>query len=174
MVQSLDTESCVAALTRFIARRSYPKLIISDNGTNFLGAAIKLRAFKNEWDKAKIACDLAQKMIVRKLDPPGAPYCGRIWERLVQGCIKVGNAIEDNRIITDEVLSTTMCLVEQTLNARPLVALSDDPEDLIPHTTNHFMLERENASSPFMSSIERYHNWRKSLKWLKHMPTWSE
>ena len=66
--------------------------------------------------------------------------------------------------ITDEVLSTTMCLVEQTLNARPLTALSDDPEDLTALTPNHFLLGRENASAPFMPSSERYHNLRKSFK----------
>ena len=31
VAQSLDTESCLAGVTRFIARRSYPNTIISDN-----------------------------------------------------------------------------------------------------------------------------------------------
>ena len=73
-------------------------------------------------------------------------------------------AIMDNRSLTDEVLSTTMCLVEQTLNARPLTAVSDDPEDSTALTPNHFLLGRENASAPFMPSSERYHNLRKSFK----------
>ena len=84
----------------------------------------------NEWDKAKIESDLAQKKIVWKFNPPGAPHFGGIWERLVQSCKKVMIAILDNRSRIDEVLSTTMCLVEQTLNARPLTAVSDDPDDL--------------------------------------------
>ena len=49
-----------------------------------------------------------------------------------------------------------MCLVEQTLNARPLTAVSDDPEDLTALTPIYFLLGRENASSPFMPSNERY------------------
>ena len=48
VAQSLDTESCLAAVTRFIARRSYSNIIISDNGTNFVGAANELKAFINE------------------------------------------------------------------------------------------------------------------------------
>ena len=138
-----------------MARRGYPNTIISDNGTNFVGAANELKAFMNEWDKDKIESDLAQKKIVWKFNPPGAPHFGGIWERLVQSCKKVMIAILDKRSLSDEVLSTTMCLVEQTLNARPLTAVKDDPEDLTALTPNHFLLGRENANAPFMSSSKR-------------------
>ena len=74
----------------------------------------------DEWEKAKTESDLAQKKTVWKFNPPGTPHFGGIWERLVQSCKKVKIAILDNRSLTNEVLSTTMCLVEQTLNARPL------------------------------------------------------
>ena len=73
-------------------------------------------------------------------------------------------AILDNWSFTDELLSTTMCLVEQTLNAGPLTAVSDDPEDLTALTPNHFLPVRENASAPFMQPSERYNNLRKSFK----------
>ena len=118
----------------------------------------------NEWDKAKIESELAQKKIVWKFNPPGAPHFGGVLERLVQSCKKVMIAILDKRSLTDKVLSTTMCLVEQTLNARPLTAVSDDPEDLTALSPNHFLLGRENASAPFMPSSERYHDLRKSFK----------
>ena len=164
VAQSLDTESCLAVVTIFIARRGYPNTIISDNGANFVGAANELKAFMNEWDKSKIESVLAQKNIVWKFNPPGAPHFGGIWERLVQSCKRVMIAILDNRSFTDEVLSTTMCLVEQTLNARPLTAVSDDPEDLTAHTPNLFLLGRKNASAPFMPSSERFHDLRQSFK----------
>ena len=184
VAQSLDTESCLSAVTRFIARRGFPNTIISDNGTNFVGAANELKAFMNEWDKARIGIDLAQKKIVWKLNPPGAPHFSGIWERLVRGCKKVMIAILDNR---NEVLSTTMCLVKQTLNARPLTAVSDDPEDLTALTPNHFLLGRENASARFTPSSERYNDLRKSFKtaqayadmiwkrWTReHRPQWNQ
>ena len=43
LVDSLDTTSCLDAVHRFIARRGQPKTIISDNGTNFVGAARELK-----------------------------------------------------------------------------------------------------------------------------------
>ena len=42
VVLSLDTDSCLVAITRFIARRGKPTTIISDNGTNFVGSAREL------------------------------------------------------------------------------------------------------------------------------------
>ena len=157
----MDTESCLSAVTRFIARPGYPNTIISDNGTIFVAAANELKVFMNEWDKAKIESDLAQKKIVWKFHPPGAPHFGGIWERLVQNCKEIMIAIFDNRNLTDEVLSSAMCLVEQTLNSRHLTVVSDDPEYLTALTTNHFFLGRDNASAPFMPSSERYHDLRK-------------
>ena len=34
----LSTDSFILALRRFMSRRGYPKSIITDNGTNFVGA----------------------------------------------------------------------------------------------------------------------------------------
>ena len=118
----------------------------------------------NEWDKAKIESDLAQKNIVWKFNPPGAAHFGRIRKRPLQSCKKVMIAMSDNRNLIDEVLNTTMCLVEQTLNARPLTAVNDDPEDLTALTLNRFFLGQENASASFMPSSERYHDLTKSFK----------
>ena len=49
-------------------------------------------------------------------------------------------AIFGNRRLTDEILITTFCLVEQSLNARSLVPASPDATDLDALTTNRFLL----------------------------------
>ena len=51
VVYSLDTESCLAAITKFIARRDRPKTILSDNGTNFVGSARELKQYIDSWNK---------------------------------------------------------------------------------------------------------------------------
>ena len=38
IAESLDTSSCINAIHRFISRRGPVREIISDNGTNFVGA----------------------------------------------------------------------------------------------------------------------------------------
>ena len=82
-------------------------------------ATTKLKKFLDEWDKAKIESDLAQKKSVRKFNPHGALLFVGIWERVFQSCKEAIIAILDTRSLADEVIARTMCLVEQTFNARP-------------------------------------------------------
>ena len=62
-------------------------------------------------------------------------------------------AILGNRPLTDESLTTNICLVEQTLNARPTTP-NDDPVDLEALALNHFILDRANVCIPFFSNAE--------------------
>ena len=80
VVRSLDTDSCLVAIKRFIARRGKPTTIISDNGTNFVGSARELKEYINSWNQNQITSELAQKFIVWKFNPPGAPHFGGVWE----------------------------------------------------------------------------------------------
>ena len=86
VVRSLDTDSCLVAINRFIARRGKPATIISENGTNFVGSARELKEYINSWNKDQNTSGLAQKNIVWKFNPPGAPHFGGVWERLVRCC----------------------------------------------------------------------------------------
>ena len=43
VINILDTDACMTAITRFMARRDKPHTVISDNGTDFVRAAQKLR-----------------------------------------------------------------------------------------------------------------------------------
>ena len=65
-------------------------------------------------------------------------------------------AIVGNRTLTDDVLSTTMCLVEQILNSRLLTSVSDDPEDLEALTPNHFLLGRASPATLFITDAQGY------------------
>ena len=63
VAQSLDTESCLAAVTRCIARLGHPSTTIEDSGTISVVAANDLNAIIDSWDKAKNESNLAQKKI---------------------------------------------------------------------------------------------------------------
>ena len=154
VVPSLDTSSCVMGMERFFARRGTPITIMSDNGTNFVGAQKELLACVESWNKLAAAV-FVQKGIKWKFNPPSAPHNGGSWERLVRSVKRVLYDILGNRSVTEEVLRTTLCLVEQSLNARPITAVSITPLDLeTTLTPNHFILGQHAASFPSLSFEE--------------------
>ncbi|GFU92698.1 integrase catalytic domain-containing protein [Trichonephila clavipes] len=80
LVSSLSTECFMLSLRRFIARRTRPETIYTDNGTNFVGTNSELKNL--DWDKIMKETDI--KPIKWKFNPPTAAWWGGWWERLVQ------------------------------------------------------------------------------------------
>ena len=144
----MDTSSCVMGVERFVSRRGTPAMIWSDNGTNFIGAEKELRESIEKWNVVNIAAELAHKGIKWRFNPPSAPHQGGIWERLVRSFKRVLYTILGTRRLTDEVLHTTFCLVENALNSRPLTPVSADPCDLNAFTPNHFLLREHSTGIP--------------------------
>ena len=130
VVPKLDTDSCLNAIMRFFARRGKPSTIISDNGKNLVGAEREFAEYVAAWNKDEIEEHLIQRGIRWKFNPPAAHHFGGVWERLVRSCRKAMYAVLGNRSVTADVLSTLMCIVEHTLNARPLTPVSSDVIDL--------------------------------------------
>ena len=73
-------------------------------------------------------------------------------------------AVLGNRSVTEDVLSTTMCLVEQMLNTRPLTQVSSDATDLEAITPNHFLLGNKNLCLPYLSGAEQFIDHRKLFR----------
>ena len=84
--------------------------------------------------------------------------------RLVRSCKKAMYAVLGNRSIMKDVLSTTMCLVEQILNARPLTPLSSDVNNLESITPNHFLLGNKIVFLPYLPCAEDFVNHRKLFR----------
>ena len=115
-----------------------------------------MKEYINSWNKDQTISDLAQKNIVSKINPPSVPLFGGVWERLVRSGKKATVSVLGKRPLTDDVLTTTRCLVERTVNARPIAPANDDPEYLESLTPNHFILGRANACIFFIPSAEVY------------------
>ena len=73
-------------------------------------------------------------------------------------------AVLVNRSVTEHVLSTTMCIVEQTLNARPLTPVSSDVNDLEALNPNHFLFCNRNVCSPYLPCAEEFVDRRKLFR----------
>ena len=146
-VPSLETSSCVTGIERFIARRGTPSTIWSDNGTNFVGAEKFLLACIRSWN-GRAPTIFSHKAVNWKFNPPGASHHGSSWKRLVRSLKRVLYDILGSRRVTEEVLGTALCLVEQALNSRPITPVSTDSRALEALTPNHFLLGQHGTSFP--------------------------
>ena len=140
VVENADTDAFINALRRFVNRRACPKVIYSDNGTNFKGASSELKEFINELDHGRIEKFSSRIKIKWKFNPPAAPHMGGAWERLVRSTKEVLSGLMESRVLTDDQLYTLLTEVESILNSRPITHLSNNPADLDPLTPNHILL----------------------------------
>ena len=163
-VTKLDADCCLNAFMRFIARRGKPVKMISDNGTNFIGAEKEMAEYIAARNKRQIEEHLIQQGIRWKFNPPAAPHLGGVWERLVRSCKKAMYAVLGNRSVTEDVLSTTVYLVEQTLNARSLTQVSSDATNLEAITPKHFLLGNKYICLPYLYSAEQFVDHRKLFR----------
>ena len=135
-------------IERSAARRGIPSVLWSDNGTNFIASEKELLQNVSAWNQQILSEALVKKRIHWRFNPPSAPHHGGVWERIVRSFKHVFYAILGNRRLTEEILTTTFCLVEQSLNSRPLVPVSSDATDLDELTPKHFLLGTASSTLP--------------------------
>ncbi|GFW33531.1 hypothetical protein TNCV_2210661 [Trichonephila clavipes] len=116
-VGDLTTDSFIAALRRFSARRGAPRHIYGDNGTNFVGAR-------------------------RKLDEIGTLFHPHhhIWESGIRFVKFHPKRVLGETILTFEELTTLLTQIEGLLNSRSLSYVNDsDIECISTLTPSHFL-----------------------------------
>ena len=83
IANSLDTDSFLNALRRFISRRGPIRQLCSDQGTNIVGARTELTKALGEMDQDKIKSCLLDNQcdwITFKMNVPAASHMGGVWE----------------------------------------------------------------------------------------------
>ena len=114
--------------------------LLSDNGTNFVGASRELRDLVSTIDQDKIQRMTSNKGVSWKWNPPAAPYFGGVFESMIKSAKRAIFAVLGDSEVNDEELETIFIGVESLLNSRPLRAVSVDPNDDRVLTQNHFLI----------------------------------
>ena len=168
LVTDLTTEAFIACLRRFIARRGRPTLIMSDNGSNFVGASRELKELKEFFElqrtKQKISQFCSLDNIKWQFIPERAPHFGGLWEGAVKSMKTHLRRVVGEYKLTFEELYTVMTQVEACLNSRPLAPLPHADECLEALTPGHFIIGQPLEALPdpsesylSISLLKRWH-----------------
>lgn len=133
---TLETDSFINALRRFIARRGPVRQIRSDQGTNLMGAEKELKKDLKKMDNVRIRQYLchhyhADWLIEWKPNPPAASHMGGVWERQIRSVRTILTSLmkEFGHAINDECFRTLLVESENVVNSRPLTFPSSSPDD---------------------------------------------
>lgn len=145
LCESMSHEDFLLAFRRFCARRSFPKLIISDNAPTFLQASNYLKELSQD---PNVITFLGQKRCEWRTIPVNAPWFGGMWERCV-GIVKAGlKAVVGRALLSKCELSTVLTEVEATVNSRPLTYVYTDLDEPLPLTPAHLLYGRSLTTFP--------------------------
>ncbi|GAA53477.1 hypothetical protein CLF_110326, partial [Clonorchis sinensis] len=128
MAYSLSSDAFIKALMRFIARRGSPEKIISDNGSNFVGAETELKRAIEQISHPLISNELLQYNVEWQFTPPLSSHRGGVWERLIRSVRRILRSTVNEQDTNDEELVTFLTEAERVMNRRPIV----------PNQTNYF------------------------------------
>ena len=86
-VASLNTDSFILCLRRFIGRKRNIRRLRSDNGSNIVGASSEFKKAFGEMDQQKIndfMRDNGVEWMLWEQNPPSASNMGRVWEKKIR------------------------------------------------------------------------------------------
>ena len=137
IAKSLESKEFIEILQRFHAFYPTLKHLVSDQGTNLMGARNTLAHMNEDW-KSDIHHFLAPQGIEWSVIPPHAASMGGAWERLVGLVKRVLHSMVHGEMHFEH-LRTLVIVAAGILNRRPLVRPSGDSSDFSPLTPMHFI-----------------------------------
>ncbi|EYB93587.1 hypothetical protein Y032_0180g773 [Ancylostoma ceylanicum] len=155
VVENMTSSAFLNSFVRFVFRRGVPKLMRTDCGTNFkLGQFVIEKLFeKNDESDSLVKTYSASEGMKWIFNPPGSPWMGGVWERLV-GSVKrcFSKAIGRKRLSFVD-MTTTMTRVEAIINTRPLTKVSMSDLNEIPLRPVDFLQGNVKFSLPRLAGI---------------------
>ena len=138
----------IQVLRRFFAVRGKPALILSDNGTQLVGAERELREMIEGRQKEKLKEFAAEKGIKWQFITPTAPHQNGCAEAMVKSCKRaIKKAIGDNKLTPFE-LYTCFQEIANLINQRPIGRVSTDPNEGTYLCPNDILLGRPSSEIP--------------------------
>ena len=152
---TLETDSFISALRRFVTRRGPVREMRSDCGTNFVGAERELKEAVKEMDQRRLQEIISNKfgadwIMQWNRNPPAASHMGGVWERQIRTVRAILSSMIRNygHALNDESLRTLLTEVECIVNSRPLTFPSSDAKDPMSLAPSHILTMKSKVALP--------------------------
>ena len=139
LAYGLTTDAFLNAFYRMASRRGMPQVMLSDNGTNFVGGHNELSDLVAKLNKSAVQDSTANDGVKWQFNPPLAPHFSGVHEIMIKAAKKAIKSILGEADITDEELLSAVVGAEGLINSRPLTYQSANASDIVPLTPNHFL-----------------------------------
>ena len=144
----LSTMEFIQVLRRFFSIRGQPALMMSDNGSQMVGAERELREMIEGWDGDELKEFCAEKGIQWKFVTPAAPHQNGCVESLVKTCKKALKSAIGDQVLTPFELYTCLMEVAILVNQCPIGHIPNDPDDGAYLCPNDMLLGRASSIVP--------------------------
>ena len=91
-------------------------------------------------DQDKMQLMTSNKGVTWKWNPPDGPHFGGVFKSMIKSAKHAIAAVFGDAEVNDEELETIFISVESLLNSRPLTTVSENPNDDLVLTQNHFLI----------------------------------
>ena len=128
----IRVQTFLLAFLKFVARRSLPRIMISDNGSTYSSAAEELYSLMQLPEDKE---ELGKRGVSWRFIPKRAPWYGGFGEHLIVLTKTAIKKVLERRHVPLSTLETIIVEIEAILNDRPLTFVPSDlrgPEPLIP------------------------------------------
>ena len=144
----LTTMEFLQVLRRFFSYCGYPKALISDNGSQMVGAEHELRLTIEGWDKNQLKEFCADRGMKWQFTTPDAPHQNGCSEAMVKTVKKSLKKAIGDTVPTPFELYTCLLEVANLVNQRPIGRIPNDPDDGAHLCPNDILLGRATSTVP--------------------------
>ena len=144
----LSTMEFIQVLRRFFSIRGYPAVLLSDNGSQMVGAERELREMVEGLDADKLRDFCAERSINWLFTAPAAPHQNGCAEALVKSCKRALKKAIGEQVLSPFELYTCLLEVGNLVNQRPIGRVPNDPDDGKYLCPNDMLLGRATAEVP--------------------------
>ena len=148
LAMDYSTVEFLQVLRRFFCLRGFPAVILSDNGSQMVGAERVLRDMIEGLSTDKLQDYCTERGIKWIFITPAAPHQNGCTEALVKSCKRALKIAIGDQVLKPFELYTCLLEIGNLLNQRPIGRLPNDPDDGAYLCPNDILLGRATTEVP--------------------------